>query len=103
MGRLYLDLALDDELVPELGDVIRTSQTDRRIVDVWPTESREWPNRWTLTLGPSFPRSGLLEPLPRRRLISTIPYRRGEGPADFYGPAVDGYREPSPEILAGKL
>lgn len=51
MRRWYLDLHPDNPNCPQIGDVLVTTRAEYPVVDVWPTESRVWSNRWTLTLG----------------------------------------------------
>jgi hypothetical protein len=85
VSRYVIDLPMECDDAPEPGDIIRKPRVDHEVLDVWPTESRIWPNRWTLvtrSLGPhdDRPRAG-------RRLWPTVPYRRGEGPADVFGAA----------------
>lgn len=83
--RFTIDLAPDDDLPPEPGDLLVRPRIVQEIVDVWPTDSRVWPNRWTLmvrTLGDR----GTVQ-YRGRRVIESRPYRRGEGPADVWGPA----------------
>lgn len=88
MTKFYLDRHPDDDRPPpKVRDVVRSSRTDRRVLDVWETESARWPNRWTVVVGPSMP-AGSLEPLPPDgEVLEVTTYRRGEGPEDFYGPA----------------
>ena len=88
--RTYLDLPLqatgpDDP--PQVGDVMLGARHAHRVVDIWPTDSRVWANRWTVTLEPLGPYAP--DDLPpcddgcRYREWRT--YRRGEGPREFFG------------------
>lgn len=66
----------------EPGTVLYGARDHWRVLDARPVESRVWPWRWKYTLEPLGPHHGRIPTGGRR--IST--YRRGEGPADHFGP-----------------
>ena len=97
--RLYLDLAPFSDFAPQPGDVVVGQRREWRIIEAWPTESRIWPYRWTLRLGPGMP-IGSLQPLgPHNIRIPTRRYEPGERPGDWpWGPSL---RRPDSDDLAG--
>lgn len=85
--RLNLDLALDDEDNPAVGDVLVSARCAYRVWEARPVDSRLWGNRWALTLRPLGPHHREPpEPAPGGRRWYSKPYRRGEKPADHFGP-----------------
>ena len=89
MRTFYLDLARDDETTIHPGDVIGGPKKRWTVAEAWPTDSKVWENRWTLKLNEY--RDGDSTRLPvGRRVISTVPYRRGEGPEDVFGREHEG-------------
>lgn len=81
--RYYYDLPVSFDLAPEPGDVLRGPRVDHLVVDVWPTDSAIWPNRWTVTVRSLGPQRGT--PNEGGRIWPVEPYRRGEGPHDHFG------------------
>lgn len=82
--RYMLDMAIGNEDAPAIDEVLRGPRVDHLIVDVWPTDSKVWPNRWTCTIRSLGPHDGC----PRddgRRVRPVTTYRRGEGPHDHFG------------------
>ncbi len=80
--KFYLDLALDDPLAIRAGDVIAGPRKRWIVTEAYPTDSKVWGNRWTLRL-----RDDDTIQVPSRhgrRVISSAPYRRGEGPHDHF-------------------
>lgn len=92
--RTYLDLPLDatgPDAPPSVGDIMLGARHAHRVVDIWPTDSRVWPNRWTVTLEPLGPYDpDHLPPIRESCEYRTWrTYRRGEGPREFFGDVVD--------------
>jgi hypothetical protein len=81
MRTFYLDLALDDDANPQAGDVISGPNKRWLVAEAWPTDSKLWGNRWTLRIDEY---SGVLA---SRRVIDTVPYRKGETPQDAFAAA----------------
>lgn len=67
----------------EPGEILYGARNHWRVVDVRPVESRVWPFRWKYTLEPLGPHGDRI-PLGAHKIFT---YRRGEGPADHFGPA----------------
>lgn len=85
---MTLDLALDNEHPPSVGDYLTTARAAYLVVDVRPVESRVWPNRWRLDLEPLPSGSNDDPPTLTRdgqRVHPTSRYAKGETPAQFFG------------------
>lgn len=80
--RMTLDF--DHEADPDVpGTILYGPRHHWRVIATEPVESRVWPWRWRYTLDPLGPHHDQVPDGAHR--IST--YRKGEGPADRFGPA----------------
>lgn len=91
MPRFRLDLAVDDSRSPDRGDVLYSARLIYEITDARPVDSKVWPNRWAITCRRLGPRNAdtVVVPRPGAQAWHSRLYRRGEGPADHYGPPPD--------------
>lgn len=79
--RLTMDLAPDDDRPPMPGDYVRSVRVTYLVVGSRPVESRQWPNRWALTLR----RLAVgARPAPGARVVESVPYGPGERPQDVW-------------------
>lgn len=95
--RFTLDIALHDQ-PPITGDHLAGPQAAYEILEVLPVDSKVWPNRWRLTvrrIGNTADHAAAIKDDQRSAALrGTRPtwrtfrtYRRGEGPAEFFGAA----------------
>jgi hypothetical protein len=93
--RFTIDLAANDEYPPQRGDIILTACLAYRVLDSREVDSRQWCNRWKVTVQ----RIGARDDTEAinaaaedgTRLLPTSVYRKGETPAEYFG-QFDGAR-----------
>lgn len=88
MKTTYVDFHPDDPTQIHAGDILHTvsrarrSESWHRILDAWPTDSKIWPNRWTLKIDDRSDHP--LTPDEGKQIHNTTPYTAGEGPREYF-------------------
>lgn len=102
MPRMRLDMHPDNDDVPQPGDLLVGTTKLYRVTASRHVDSRQWSNRWALVLAvigwlgwsdplcqqrpPQTKDGEEHRPAPGGRIHYSVPYKRGETPADHFGP-----------------